>query len=586
MARLIIGFNKQNERDASAKASWNTPHPEPRHGMTYGGRMALAFALTSLLTVGILGGVVTVVWGGAFSDYTRANVELIAQVAAENLAEGYDEKGAWTKEAILAVTESSTISDDIGMQVTDADGRIMYDDTWPAASMATWLEKKPSKDEPADVSAGQEGEEATEGNTADDGVSAGEAGAQNGTASDDEATEASAEGEGNTSSASALTNQPEGSAPSGGTSHDLSHSPVSTAPTDSESAVNLPIVSQDGSTVGQIRLWVLGSDALLTKADTAFRERTFNAVSLAAVVAVVASIAVGFVVSTMFTHPVRTITDTARRIREGDLSARTNMRGDDEIEQLGETFDEMAASLESDLKRERRLTSDVAHELRTPLMAMQATVEAMQDGVYPTDYEHLETIASETRRLARLVQQTLDLSRLENHTAPLRLDQVDMLQLTQTIVNNQHQLFHNKDIHLRFVDEIQGRPAIITCDSDMITQCIINLMSNAMRYTPEGGWVAVSVFGDRKHVMVSVSDTGIGIAKEDLARIFGRFWRADASRAREAGGLGVGLAVTKQIVERHQGFIAVESELEKGTTFTIHLPRRLEVDDPSSVVTY
>ncbi len=94
-----------------------------------------------------------------------------------------------------------------------------------------------------------------------------------------------------------------------------------------------------------------------------------------------------------------------------------------------------------------------------------------------------------------------------------------------------------------------------------------------MRYTPEGGWVVVSVSLDRKHVMISVSDTGIGIAKEDLSRIFGRFWRADASRAREAGGLGVGLAVTKQIIERHHGFIAVESELEKGTTFTIHLPR-------------
>ena len=262
------------------------------------------------------------------------------------------------------------------------------------------------------------------------------------------------------------------------------------------------------------------------------------------------------------------------------------MRGEDEIDQLGETFDEMAASLERDLKRERRLTSDVAHELRTPLMAMQATVEAMQDGVYPTDAEHLETVAAETRRLARLVQQTLDLSRLENHTAPLRLDKVDIVQLAQNIVNNQHQLFHNKGLHLRFVNEMQGRSAVITCDADMITQCIINLMSNAMRYTPEDGWVVVSIHGDRKHVMVTVSDTGIGIAKDDLARIFGRFWRADASRAREAGGLGVGLAVTKQIVERHHGFIAVESELEKGTTFTIHLPRELEEEASSTTMKY
>ena len=257
------------------------------------------------------------------------------------------------------------------------------------------------------------------------------------------------------------------------------------------------------------------------------------------------------------------------------------MRGDDEIDQLGETFDEMATSLEKDLKHERRLTSDVAHELRTPLQAMLATVEAMQDGIYPTDAEHLETVASETRRLSRLVQQMLDLSRMENRTAPMNPRPVDVVSLVRAIVDTQHQLFHARELHLRFADETQGRGATIDLDADMMTQAVINLMSNAMRYTPEGGWVVVKVKNDRRHVLISVSDTGIGIAKEDLSRIFGRFWRADASRAREAGGLGVGLAVTKQIVERHHGFISVESELGKGATFTIHLPRE-HAGNPSS----
>lgn len=514
MARLVIGQKHGNEHEApSNRASWNTPHATPRTGMSYGGRMALSFAMTSLVTVIILALVVTVVWGGAFSDYTRANMEEIANIAAAKLLETYKANGGWSPAGLKSVADSSVISDDIGMQVMDVDGKIIYDDTWPAAYAAN----------------------------------AGEVAAT-------------------------------------GSSRAPSRSPVSSAPTDPESAVVAAVVAEDGSQIGQVRLWVLGSDALLTKADTAFRERTFNAMGLAAMIAVIASVVVGFLVSRMFTNPIRTITDTARRIREGDLSARTDMRGDDEIDQLGETFDEMAASLERDLKRERRLTSDVAHELRTPLMAMQATVEAMQDGVYPMDAEHLETVASETRRLARLVQQTLDLSRQENHAAPLRLDLVDIVQLTKTIVNNQHQLFRNKGLHLRFMDETQGKSAKITCDADMITQCIINLMSNAMRYTPEDGWVVVSVRGNRTYVMVTVRDTGIGIAKDDLARIFGRFWRADASRAREAGGLGVGLAVTKQIVERHHGFIAVESELEKGTTFTIHLPRELEAESVSTTM--
>ena len=107
----------------------------------------------------------------------------------------------------------------------------------------------------------------------------------------------------------------------------------------------------------------------------------------------------------------------------------------------------------------------------------------------------------------------------------------------------------------------------------MIRQALINLMSNALRYTPENGWVVVSLAQEGREVVVSVSDTGIGIAKEDLARVFSRFWRSDASRERESGGLGVGLAVTKEIIDRHHGFICVESELGKGTKFTLHIPR-------------
>ena len=190
-------------------------------------------------------------------------------------------------------------------------------------------------------------------------------------------------------------------------------------------------------------------------------------------------------------------------------------------------------------------------------------------------------MASETRRLSRLVQQMLDLSRMENRTAPLKIEDVEMVPFVRNIVETQQPLFSTRDLRLRFSDETAGHDAMVPADPDMVTQAVINLLSNAMRYTPEGGWVVVSVGGDRRYVTVSVKDTGIGIAKEDLSRVFGRFWRADASRAREAGGLGVGLAVTKMIVERHHGFIAVESELGHGTTFTIHLPREHN-DAPSS----
>lgn len=516
-ARFEIGQKHKQENEAGSKASWNTPRSDSRPAMSYPSRMALAFALTSLMTVLVLVGVVSVVWGTVFSDYTRSNIVEIANSAAEKLATSYEENGNWTAGELRTVATSSLVSDDLGMQVVNKKGVVVYDDSWPSASAT------------ADV-------------------------------------------------------RESGSPSSGSSGKKASHSPVSLAPTDSDSVANVEIITSSGEHAGQVKLWAIGSDALLTKADSAFREKTFNAMALAAVVAVCISVVIGSLVSRMLTKPIHRITSTAKQIRDGDLSARTGLRGDDEIDQLGETFDEMATSLEKDMKHEKRLTSDVAHELRTPLMAMLATVEAMQDGVYPTDDEHLETVASETRRLARLVQQMLDLSRMENSTAPLNLEPVDMVPFVRSIVNAQERLFVDRDLRLRFADETQGHDDVVEADPDMITQCVINLMSNAMRYTPEGGWVVVSVLSDRKHVSIAVSDTGIGIAKDDLSRIFGRFWRADASRAREAGGLGVGLAVTKQIVERHHGYISVESELGKGTTFTIHLPREHTADAASTTM--
>ena len=538
-AHIVTGQKHKSDNEANSRASWNTPRSDSRSGLSYGSRMALSFALTSLMTVLVLVCVIMVVWGSAFSEYTRANVVDLAKLTSEKLADSYEQDGEWTVDTLYAIAQSSSISDDIGLQVLDAEGTILYDDTWPVVSVAADVKKSESVPE-ADAGS------STEGAT-------------------DQAEQGSAE-----------ESEPK-------IKFDR-HGLISTAPTDEEGAITEPITTSDGKVVGQVRLWVLGSDVLLTKTDTAFREKTIDAMVLAAVIAVAISVVIGLFVSRMLTNPIRRITGTAKQIRDGDLSARTNMRGDDEIDQLGETFDEMATSLEKDLKHERRLTSDVAHELRTPLMAMLATVEAMQDGVYPTDNEHLETVASETRRLARLVQQMLDLSRMENHTVPMNIETVDVVELVRGIVNAQEPLFHERDLRLRFADETQGKKPLIEADPDMITQCVINLMSNAMRYTPEGGWVIVTVGFDRKHLTISVSDTGIGIAKEDLSRIFGRFWRADASRAREAGGLGVGLAVTKQIVERHHGFISVESELEKGTTFTIHLPREQQQQFSSTTI--
>lgn len=516
-AKFVVGKKIRQERPAddipealrtsdASKASWKTlSNQKPRH-MSYRGKMTLMFAAVSSMTAVILVVVLAVNWEAQFMKYTRSNMERYAAVIAESLGESYDATTGWNDEDVERSVQSSSISSEVGVQVSDANGNIIYDDTW---------------------SRGSEHE-------------------------DDLAAQTSASVSGTRTRATSL------------------------APTNAESVVDKSIVTMSGQTVGSVRLWAYGSEALLTKGDAEFRTLSYNAVVYAGFVAVLLAVIAGVMVSRKLAKPIKSITSTASQIRSGDLTARTGIVGDDEIGQLGETFDDMATSLERDLKLEHRLTSDVAHELRTPLMAMLATVEAMQDGVLPADDEHLETVASEVRRLSRLVSAMLQLSRIENGTTKFNPEKTDIVLLVRSVVEAQEQLFADRGLKLKFDVQNGRREIFCEVDRDMIRQCVINLMSNALRYTPEDGYVVVAVSQEGRDAIVSVTDTGIGIAKEDLARVFSRFWRSDASRERESGGLGVGLALTKEIIDRHHGFIGVESELGKGTKFTLHIPRTQE----------
>ena len=494
-ARFVIGKSTEEggSEGSSSRGSWNTIRPVPKGGRPFSTSLTLVCALTAIMTAAVLAVVLAVVWEGQFMAYTRQNMQSIADSTAANISDAYAVTGDLDEAADSAAAATSSISSDIVVQVLDADGKVLYDDTWA----------RPGRS---------------------DGTAGG----------------------------------PTSSSP----------------PTAAEDLVASPILARDGSVVGSVRMWAFGSEALLTKTDASFRSNSYGAIVTAAAIAAILACVIGYFVSRWMAEPIQRITSTAKQIRNGDLTARTGVTGEDEIGQLGETFDDMATTIERDIKLEHRLTGDVAHELRTPLMAMQATVEAMQDGVLPADDEHLEVVAVEVRRLSRLIDAMLKLSRLENGTTELKCEHTDMVYLVKTLVSSQHQLFHEKGLHLRFVDETPHGELYADVDPDLIREAVVNLMSNAMRYTNEDGWVKVSLRQDRSDVLVSVQDTGIGIAKEDIPQTFSRFWRSDVSRERVSGGLGVGLAITKEIVDRHNGTILVESELGRGTTFTLRIPQR------------
>jgi len=322
--------------------------------------------------------------------------------------------------------------------------------------------------------------------------------------------------------------------------------------------------------VGTLRLASASPGSLLTDSDTQFRDASTSALGLAAVLAVVLATGGGLLYSRVFARPIERVTKTAAALRSGELDARTGLSGDDSVGVLGRTLDEMAESIQAEREFERRLTADVAHELRTPLQAIQATVEAIQDGVLPADGEHLGVIRDETVRLGRLADSILELSRLENRSVRFKLAPIDPAVPLTRAVDSHRALLESLELTLT-TDIREG--LMVSADLDRLTQTFGNLLSNAARYTPAGGSVAVRLACDQKQVVASVSDSGIGIPEEERDRIFTRFWRSDAARERSRSGFGVGLAMVREIVEQHGGSVSFRSNgPDPGTTFEVRLP--------------
>jgi signal transduction histidine kinase len=220
--------------------------------------------------------------------------------------------------------------------------------------------------------------------------------------------------------------------------------------------------------------------------------------------------------------------------------------------------------------------NDLAHELRSPLAAIQATLEGMIDGVLPTDTERLSIVNREVIRMGGMIRDQLDLTSLENGTTPIRLAEVDLSLLVGDLILIYQVLAENADLALTY----HAEPDIeVRGDYQLLNRAVTNLLANAIRYTPGGGRISVRVCRDTEdsqNACIIVADSGIGIAEEHQEKIFARFWQVDKGHshenAHESGGLGLGLAMVREIVLQHEGRIEVESTLGEGSTFTIRLP--------------
>ena len=271
-------------------------------------------------------------------------------------------------------------------------------------------------------------------------------------------------------------------------------------------------------------------------------------------------------------NPLADVMGAAETLASGDFSVRVEEKGDQEFIKLAQSFNHMAEELQHAEMQRRNLTADVAHELRTPLHILQGNLEGALDGVYQASPEYFKSMLEETRLLQRLVEDLQTLSLAETGNLELNLQTLLVKDLLEDVVTSfSGQADEGKiQIRLNYPKEL----AELTLEGDWhrLDQVVGNLVSNALRYTPEEGEIILGADKDDTGVKITIQDSGAGIPEEDLPYVFDRFWKGDKTRSRTSGGSGLGLAIARQLVSAHGGTIAVESEEGVGTKFTVEFP--------------
>lgn len=287
--------------------------------------------------------------------------------------------------------------------------------------------------------------------------------------------------------------------------------------------------------------------------------------------ALVAAVVVSLFVSRRIVEPLLTLTSVSKRLAEGFYRERTQIASDDEIAQLSRSVNQLAGALDQTERRRLALLADVTHELRTPLATIGGYMEGLLDGVIKPNTQTFSLILHESNRLQRLIEDLELLSRVEAGQLPVLARTIELRPVLEDQVAQFEPLFSSNQVRVG-VEVEHGLPRI-WADPDRVAQVLINILSNAYRYTPTGGRVMVRATLEGNSARIAISDTGVGITAEHLPHIFERFYRVDKSRARQSGGSGIGLAIARHLVYAQGGELwAASPGPGQGTTFYFTLP--------------
>jgi len=341
---------------------------------------------------------------------------------------------------------------------------------------------------------------------------------------------------------------------------------VGTTLSPQEIAAGIPIK------IGSARVGTLlldSNSSVLDPAEQKFLTSAKHSALIGGGIATGAALFLAAILISQVLSPLRLLARATERIARGDLTQRVRLRARDEFGQLGDSFNRMIDNLRRSEQVRQTMTADIAHELRTPVTIIQGNLEAILDGIYEPTPETIAPIYEETLHLGRLIDDLRELSLAEAGELPLHREPTDPVALTNQVVDTIASAL--EDGPQLSVTADPGIPEV-SIDPMRIRQVIVNLVSNAIRYTPKEGNINVELHRLGNKLEISVSDTGPGISPEDLPHLFERFYRGDRARARASGGSGLGLAIAKQWVEAHGGRIWAANIPGGGARFTVELP--------------
>jgi two-component system, OmpR family, sensor histidine kinase BaeS len=306
-----------------------------------------------------------------------------------------------------------------------------------------------------------------------------------------------------------------------------------------------------------------------------FEQALIQSIVWTSVGTIILAVVISFYVAQKIASPLIEMRKAAEKITKGNLEMRVHLEGKDELSELGQALNHLTEELKKQEALRRMLTSDIAHELRTPLATLKSHMEAFEDGIWEPTPERIRSCHEELERLIHLVGDLEQLTNVESPGFTLRKKRECLGEIVEQSMKAMETAFRTKNIQLK---KVISTEIPVCVDRNRIMQILINLLSNALKFTPPGGTVSIEVKEEDGKAYIIVKDTGVGIPASETAKVFERFYRVDKSRSRKSGGSGLGLTIVKKLVEAHEGTVEIQSNLNEGTRVVIMLNKEKPAD--------